>query len=174
MGKDKLLHISFNQGLPSVLKPKQPTGSKFTKRVKRSIYYEDLPPRVSFAPTIQNCFNGIYPNIAKFFEEHNYPYIVMYVYQGLPDATTEILSKSETEKKLWDYKHTKEIVVLSPISIKLLAEIKITNPLNKDGTYPTSGEIYGTAFNDPKNEKKFIAPIVDWRVTKRFDNERFK
>lgn len=177
-----LLHISFNGELPSILEPRQPDGYDEAERKRKeagikfkpTIYSEILPPRVSFAPSIQQCFNAVYANIKDVFDPSKtgeyHPIGVMFVYRGLTDSRTKIMPSSEAKKKLWDWHLTNEIVVLSPIEIERIAKIEIINPFDKNGEIKESKKIYGHAYGDETNERKFIAPLIDYKIIERYSD----
>lgn len=165
--EDLMLHISFNSDLPRTLKPRQPDG--FVKPMGTpSLYYEDLPPRVSFAPSIQQCFFGVYSNIRKYFEgteeQEVYPYLIMYVYEGLPNIKTKYIPKETLKNKLWDYHITGEIAVTTEIEVTKVSKIKIYNPYLEE----EQEEVHGHAYNDTSNERRFIAPIIKYDVIERY------
>jgi hypothetical protein len=64
--------------------PRQPHGLKdpddIKKKLTQSIFAENLPPRISFSPSVTECFRAIWPNIHKYFTRHKYPHMDMYVY----------------------------------------------------------------------------------------------
>lgn len=159
----RLLHLSFNDNLPSTLYPRQPAGY-IKPQGEPGLYYENLPERISFAPTIQQCFNAIYFNIKHLFEyskKYNSS-IKMFVYEGISDSNTTFISKDILKTELWDYHITEEIAVTSPITIKKIAEILVFNPFDEEGNIDSSREIYGYAFADLCNELRFIAPKITY------------
>ena len=126
MKTNPLYHLSFNRRLDKQpLVPRQPHGSEISE-TKESIYTERLPDRVSFSPTVEQCFMAIYPNISKYFEEENYPYIRMYLYQALPDSKTTYIPEDEVLNNIPDAHVTGEVCVTSPVRVKLLGEVEIS------------------------------------------------
>ena len=147
-------HLSFRENLPTVLTPKQPDGSATTINVLT----EQLPPRVSFAPTIQQCFSAIYPNVAKYFEEHNYPHMDMYVY--CPLSGGKKIPKNTILERVWDSHITDEVCYVVNIKVIRVAKIRIGNPyLNKQRE-----DIYTCPFNNPMAKRRFVSPKVDFTI----------
>ena len=167
-----LLHLSFNGYLPRVLKPRQPDGSDFTK--PKTIYTETLPDRVSFAPTVQGCINATYANWSKLFEESDEPHLYAYVYAAVPTARTRFIPPEVLADNLWDYHLTGEVATTTPVIITKVARIKITNPYAKGAKLPRSKEVYGRAYDDPANEERFIAPIVEYKVVGKYSSVSFQ
>lgn len=153
-----LYHLSFNSNLPAALQPRQPHGEP----AKVSIYTEKLPPRVSFSPSVQQCFTAIYPNISKYFEEEKYPYMDMYVYA--PIGKGKRLSQDIVLQNVWDSHVTEEVCFVSSIQITRVAKIRIFNPktLNRDNS------IYTQPFNSRMAKVRFVAPIVNFDILERF------
>lgn len=121
----KVLHISFNGELPTILTPRQPDGSggEITK------FSELLPARVSFAPTVQQCILGVYPNVSHFFEDpdYNYPYMDFYVYGATLTKDTKTIPQATLQKKLIDFYVTDEVAVIEPIAVELVGKIRFIN-----------------------------------------------
>lgn len=79
----KLYHISFKSDLEGIWKPRNP--------INEGIDTEPDLPRISCAPTIEQCFQAIYPNISNLFEEKNFPYMEFYVYSPVLDGSERVL-----------------------------------------------------------------------------------
>lgn len=77
--KFKLFHLSFNGNIAGMWDPKLPDG---LYGEKGDLSEPDVP-RISVSPTLKQCFQAIYPNISKYFEKENYPYLIFYVYVPL-------------------------------------------------------------------------------------------
>lgn len=165
-----LLHLSFNGELPTVLSPRQPAGVSVDTVTNELITTEKLPPRVSFSPTVQQCFSAIYPNISKFFEELDYPRITFYVYVGLPDKNTKYIPKKQVLANVWDAHVTDEVCVVSDIVITKTAKIVVTNPYRKNRKVT---EIRTHPFNDPQKPEMFVSPVIDYNVLTHFNNIKF-
>lgn len=114
-----LYHVSFNDSLPSVLTPRQPDGSELV-----SDKVEDLPDRVSFAPTIRQCLLAIEPNIRSIIKQSvRYGGFSIWLYRGLPDKKTKFIPDELVKKKVLDAKLTGEICVVTPIRIERVGEV---------------------------------------------------
>ncbi len=151
---DLLYHLSFNGKLPTTLHPRQPMDSVVVK----GKYVEELPPRISFSPTIQQCFAALYPNISKYFEEENYPYMDMYVY--VPVGKSDRIPNNEVINKVWDAHVTGEVCYTTPTKVMRVAKIRIFNP----GKLTTKNCIYTQPFNNPMSKVRFVAPIINFEI----------
>jgi hypothetical protein len=151
---DLLYHLSFNDKLPTTLYPRQPMDSTVVK----GKFVEELPPRISFSPTIQQCFSALYPNISKYFEEENYPHMDMYVY--VPVGKSDRISNKEVNDKVWDAHITGEVCFKTPTKVMRVAKIRIFNP----GNLTSKNCIYAQPFNNPMAKCRFVAPIITFAV----------
>lgn len=153
-------HLSFRDDLPTVLTPKQPDGSATTTGKLTEI----LPPRVSFAPSIQQCFSAIYPNVSKYFEEHNYPHMDMFVY--CPLSVGKKIPKDTILESVWDSHITDEVCYTTNIKVIRVAKIRITNPhLNK-----FREDIYTNPFNNPMAKRRYVSPKIEFTTVNPFYN----
>lgn len=129
-----LFHISFSGSLPNTMYPRQPQGlsnpDDINKPPHESIFQEKLPPRVSFGPSIIECFRAIWPNIHKYFTKFKYPHIDMYVYTVIKGNENQMLTpeKMTLESKLWDAHYTHEHCFLTKVKVAKVAKIRIMNP----------------------------------------------
>lgn len=150
-----LLHISFRDNLPEVLIPRQPDGCDIGSVNVESMYAENLPPRVSFAPTLEGCFYGVYPNVSKYFEVEKYPHLEYFVYRALTDDETTYTDAST----IWDQHVTGEVCITSPIKVELVAKIQVINTTN-NGAH----DVYAYPFNDMKRKPEFVGPKFQYKV----------
>lgn len=124
----KLLHLSFNGNLPTYLNPRQPNGTELSNRM-----VEDLPDRVSFAPTIKQCLLAIQPNITDVLNKSiEYGGFTIWLYEGLPDKETKYIPKKIVLEKVSDAKLMDEICVTTPIKIKKIGKVFVKTKLDKD------------------------------------------
>lgn len=158
---EKLYHISFRSDLPSVMKPRQPDGSD--EGNKNTITSEDLPPRVSFSPTIQQCFSAIYANVSQFFEQKHFPYMVFYVYSPIK-GMGETLDSKLVYDNVWDSHYTEEVCYSTPIRVIRVAKIKILNPGEN------AEEIFVHPYDDKKIEKRFLSPVIKYEIIEKYEN----
>lgn len=146
----KLFHISFNGDLEGVWYPKNPEGIDSNKNDE---YREPNLPRISVSPTIPKCFLAIYPNVSKYFEIENFPYMEFFVYVPILSTDVQILTPDELTER--GYVHdafiTKEHCILDPVSMKKHSKIKIFNTNN-------SPFIKYHPFNDHGNPKRTLGP----------------
>jgi hypothetical protein len=122
---DKVLyHISFKKDLEGMWEPKTPAGGG-----SRTGMSEPDTPRICVSPTIEQCFQAIYPNISKYFEEKDYPHMNFYVYVAQVVGTEEIIEpKDLTKQRLVPDAHlTDEHWILDPTFMQLHSKIRIKN-----------------------------------------------
>ena len=131
----KLFHLSFNGNLPTYLNPRQPNGTELSDKM-----VEDLPDRVSFAPTIKQCLLAIQPNITDVLNKSiEYGGFTIWLYEGLPDKETKYIPKKIVLEKVSDAKLTDEICVTTPIKIKKIGKVFVKTKLDKDNKPVFSG-----------------------------------
>lgn len=131
-----LYHMSFNPNLPDILYPRQPDGISENSKEK------GLPDRVSFAPTLRQCWISLFYNIpenGRLTKE-----IVFNVYALDSKTPLEKLDPKLVYKHVWDSKFTDEVCVVEPCPIRYLGKVKIkaiknlpilldkTKPLDED------------------------------------------
>lgn len=155
----KLYHLSFNDNLGDILYPRTPAGDTYGKpQADKPFYGEDLPPRVCFAPTVQGCFHGIFPNIIEVFNtamsEHNGKF-TCYLYEGLPDENTKFIDTSLVRKQVWDSYVTGEVCVESSICIRKLGRIEITIIGDGSARWDIKAE-------HPCGRELSIGPLIRW------------
>lgn len=97
---------------------------------------EPLPPRISTAPTLEGCFGGIYPYLAKVFQDKSIKEKEFYLYQAIPDKHARILTPTTAtdEWLIYDAYLTKEHCIFGKVTMVLVETVVIKNPeLIKDG-----------------------------------------
>lgn len=149
----ELYHLSFNDELEGIWKPKMPVGDGETVGGKFS---EPEFPRICVAPSIEQCFWALYPNISRFFEELNYPYIQMTAYVPKLTEDTAIISNQEIIRRrlVHDAHITGEVMITSPVYMKKHSVVKIANPVrNKTVMY--------RPFNDKNEPLKFLSHKIN-------------
>ena len=156
MVKELVYHLSFRENLPTVLSPRHPDGSGDNK----TKLVEKLPPRISFSPSIQQCFSAIYPNISKYFEEENYPHMDMYVY--CPLVAGKRIPNDVVLEKVWDSHITGEVCYTSEVKVIRIGKIRILNP-GKKGV-----SIHAHPFNNPMAKLQFISPVIEYQILNRY------
>lgn len=156
----QLFHLSFDPNLPNYLKPRQPNGSE--QNDVSHFTHEDLPPRVSFAPSIEQCWYAIYANVSKYFEKHDYPYMDMYVYAYSSPHGKEYKMREELLKtKIHDWHITEEVCFLDTVGIIKLGKIRIFNE------EPNIEAVMYKPFNDRTQPSRFLAPKMVYYVLER-------
>lgn len=162
-----LYHLSFNPDLEGTCTPRSPDGAKEGNQ-DISITAESNQPRICVAPTITQCFQGIYPNVKHYFEVKKYPYLNMKLYKAILTKDTVFKTPKELTDNLevWDAFVTEEHWILTPVEMKLVSEVRIFkhNALGRMKVHP---------FNDPNidksGEKYYVEPnIVKYIITKQY------
>lgn len=153
-----LFHLSFDDNLPSYLKPRQPNGSE--NNDQSHFTHEDLPPRVSFAPSIEQCWYAIYPNIAKYFERFNYPYMDMYVYAySSPHGQEHRIDEQVLKAKIHDWHITEEVCFIgTSVGIAKVGKIRIFNE------EPNVEPVMYRPFENKNHSMRFLAPKMIYYV----------
>jgi hypothetical protein len=145
-------HISFNGKLEGVWTPKVPDG-KSGSLIRSDIPSEPNTPRISISTSIEKCFQAIFPNVYRYFEKDNYPYMEFFVYSPIFKGTERLFSTEDLidGKLVHDAHMTKEYCVLDPVFMKLKMKIKVFNTnKNRFLSYHP--------FNDKNSDKKWFAP----------------
>ena len=100
--------------------------------------YEDLEtPRISFAPTIDQCLAGLSQNV----EDKTF-----YVYEPVDISKCDVYKPNS--KAVPDSDITSELWVVNPIDIKQTRKIKVTGNLGKDGKEYSYGDKTAILFDD--------------------------
>lgn len=156
-----LFHISFkDKNAAGIWLPDDPAGLDHSEESSPGVvgdpswpYPEPSLPRISFSPTIEQCFRAVYPNVAKFFKEKKYPYMEYSVFQPIFKGTERVVTSEElTAKKfVWDACVTEETCVLDPIQVKFVGRVRILNTND-------SPVMFIHPFNDPKNPLESVGP----------------
>ena len=115
--KVPLYHMSFNPKLPNILYPRQPDG------LSEDSNEHALPDRVSFAPTLRQCWIALFYNIPE--DIRTTKDIVFNVYELDSKTPLETLDPNLVYKHVWDAKFTGEVCVIAPSPIKYLGKVKI-------------------------------------------------
>lgn len=115
---------------------------------------------ISVSPTVVDCFVGVFPNVARFFEKDRLPHINFFVYQPRFIGTERVvLPVTLTEDKLvWDAHITQEHRILDKVEMERVGEIEVLNT-NKCRTRMTH------PFNNVKNAEESVGPsgiIIKW------------
>lgn len=158
----KLYHLSFKDDLGPILSPRQPNG---TDVIEDGIYTEDLPPRISFGPTIEQCFYAIYPNISHLLrskEGKNEKYIFMHVYVPVKKNPKK-LPDSLVKREIWDAVVTDEICVIEPVEVQCIGMVRLHNPYYKNNV---PEYIFVHPFGDKEQEELFVSPAIKFDFIK--------
>jgi hypothetical protein len=144
-----LYHISFDGTLTGTWIPRNPDG--FTDRL--SAMSEPDLPRISLSPTIQQCFQAIYPNVYRYFEEEHYPNMEFYVYEPQFVGYERVLPpKYLTHNHLVHDAHlTDEYCILDQVTMQLVGKVMIQNTQH-------SSFLQYHPFDNPATRLEFFAP----------------
>lgn len=149
-----LYHISFDDNLPSTVKPRPVFADSGTVH---EIYNEPLPPRISTASTILGCWRGIYANFSDLFEKDSAEQeISIYVYLVKPRSDAKVLlpTVAQQEWLLYDAHMTGEYSIFGTAEFINLGELILANtssaPDRKwDTFHPFDKDKYKKLFCNP-------------------------
>lgn len=160
-GLAQLFHISFkDKSAAGIWLPDDPAGFDESEETAPGVvgdtswpYPEPSLPRISFSPTIEQCFRAVFPNVAKFFKEKKYPYMEYNVFQPHFKGTERVVTSEELtlKKFVWDACVTEETCVLDPVMVKHVGRIRVLNT-------NASPIMFIHPFNDPKNPLESVGP----------------
>lgn len=130
-----LFHISFQRtdDIDITIYPQIPVGSETDNEENSSLLGSEPDiPRISFSPTVEQCFRAVYPNVSHLFEEKKYPHMDYYVYRANPQGDERFVFPDRlTERRfVMDAHITEEHWCLSPIEVELIARVRIHRPKN--------------------------------------------
>lgn len=140
----KLFHLSFSKQTSSIWKPRLPDGTELVPEGSEDLGEPSIP-RISFSPTLEQCFRAIWPNIDQYFKIKKYPYLEFYVYTPILTPSNKVVPPNVLldERWVWDAHITYEHWVLNPVKMHLLGKCRVKNTLS-------SGLLMTRIFNDPK------------------------
>lgn len=162
--KDIFYHISFQDNLEGIWYPTTPKGSNTSEKTDFS---EPDIPRISVAPSIENCFRAIYPNISENFEINKLPYMDFFVYHPLEIIKKKTLNWEELTKRKYvhDAHVTKETWIIEPVKMILISKIRIFN------TDKPNNELFYRPFDDEKQKSLYHSPKnIDIRILKQYNS----
>lgn len=149
----KLYHISFRDNLEGIWTPRPPDGLPEEPQEDGFPYPEPAIGRISLSSTLKGCFLGIYPNIFRYFEEDNYPYLSFSVYSPVFTGKELLVTNEKIlkDKLVWDAHITDEWWILNKVQMKLVGKIQVINPRKTI-----------TKFTYPFNDRSY--PQIDFRI----------
>lgn len=150
---NSLYHLSFRDNLEGYWEPRCPVVVGDISDYETTLLSEPSDKRISVSPSIEQCFQAIYPNVSKYFTKKNYPYMIMSVYS--PEKvgkhySPEILTNN---KYVWDAFYTEEHWLLEPTYMLFKYKVKIWNT-------DKSGSLLIYPYNDNGYDKVEIAPAT--------------
>lgn len=127
--KSPIYHISFNGNLPSILEPREPYGQPVEAKNKKSSKWwskENLPPRVSGSPSVEQCFYATYPNYSSVYDRMP-GHVIAYVYQIVCEKGSFRMDDKALikERRVWDAHVTGEHAYFEPVKATKLFKVKI-------------------------------------------------
>lgn len=150
-----LYHISFNGDLEGIWTPGTQAGSDTPGEAEDSSWAYPEPPMkaISVSPTVEACFIGVFPNVARFFEKDKFPHMNFFVYQPVFEGQERVVKPVTltTDKLVWDAHITQEHRILDRVHMARVGEIEVLNT-NKSSTRMTH------PFNDVKNPEESVGP----------------
>jgi hypothetical protein len=119
-----LMHLSFRGDLEGVWRPRNPHGDGHSVGGQHS---EPDLPRVSLAPTVEDCFRAIYPNVAHYFEHHKYPHMDFHVYRPVFQGSETVVTPQELTRSrmVHDAHMTSEYCVLSRLRMRHAGRVRV-------------------------------------------------
>lgn len=157
-----LYHISFNGELEGIWTPGTQAGSDTPGEAEESSWPYPEPPMtaISVSPTVEECFIGVFPNVARFFEKGRLSHLNFFVYRPVFEGTERVVKPTTLtkDKLVWDAHITQEHRILDAVQMERVGEIEVLNT-NKASTRLTH------PFNDTKNPKESVGPssvVIKW------------
>jgi len=130
----RLYHLSFRDDLEGVWTPREPDGSDLEGQEEipdkdKFPYPEPSITRISVGGSIEGCFIGIFPNVAKLFEEENLPWMNLSVYSPVFKGNERIITNTTLtdDRVVWDAIVTGEWCILDKVQMERLGEVKVYN-----------------------------------------------
>nr|DAJ34102.1 MAG TPA: hypothetical protein [Caudoviricetes sp.] len=111
----KLVHLSKNGELDEVLLPRQPRSLGNFK----DHFYQILPKRVSFSPTIEEAMYGI-PMEVRSAQEVSYKMkaLDLFVYEPIIEKDTMMIKEKYMKNNVSEWKYTHEVAITTSVKIK--------------------------------------------------------
>lgn len=126
-----LYHISFKDSLEGLWVPGTQAGSDEPGEHEESSweYPEPSMTAISTALTIEGCFLGVFPNVARFFQKDKLPWMNFYVYTPVFEGHERVVTQATLTKGkwVWDAHVSGEYRILDKVQMKLVGEVKIFN-----------------------------------------------
>ena len=158
----RLYHISFRADKSGMWEPNTPDGmGQGDVEHTPFPYPEPTVPRISLSSSLEGCFLGVYPNVYRYFEKDNYPYMLFNVYTPVYTGNESMVSTDDIVKKeyVWDAHLTGEWWILSKVQMKYVGQIKVINPRKTI-----------TRYTHPFGSTKWAK--IDYRVPSRITIEK--
>lgn len=142
-----LYHISFNGKLIGEWTPQPPDGDYDPETDTVSLHGEPLTPRISVAPTLVGCFQGVYANVKHLFKRH--PELTFFIYKAEFKGNERVVYPEQLTayKQVHDAHITQEHCILDPVEMRIVGRVTVPETADKlvywafDG--PQRGKPYG-------------------------------
>lgn len=118
----KLVHVSKNGELDETLFPRQP---RILGNYKNH-YYQILPKRVSFSPSIKEAIYGIpleVGNASEFSDKVNT--LDLFVYEPIIEKDTMMIKEKYMKTSVLEWKYTHEVAITTPVKVKKKALVRV-------------------------------------------------
>lgn len=166
-GRADLFHISFkDKAFRGMWKADNPAGFEEPQEGTQGVvgdtswpYPEPSLPRISVGPTIEQCFRGVFPNVADFFQKKNYPYMQFSVFSPKFVGTERIITPEELSKQrmVWDACVSEEHCILDDTWMEYVGNVIVYNT-NKSPT------MFIHPFGDKKLGLESVGPAnIKWK-----------
>lgn len=122
--KGTLYHLSLNDQLADKLYPRQPDSLQKDFKHK---WFQILPKRVSFSPSIKGAVYGIPTTLKSNLKltKDKVKYIDLFVYEAIPDKETRMVKEKYMQQSIFEWNYTHEIAITTPIAIKKVLKIRV-------------------------------------------------
>lgn len=130
----KLYHLSFRDDLEGIWTPREPDGIEGDNHPdvpdeEKFPYPEPSITRISVGTSIEGCFLGIFPNVARFFQEDELPWMNFTVYTPVFKGNERIITNDTLTKDrvVWDAIVTGEYCILDKVQMNRVGAIEVYN-----------------------------------------------
>ena len=118
----KLVHVSKNGELDETLFPRQP---RILGNYKNH-YYQILPKRVSFSPSIKEAIYGIPLEVGRASEfSDKVNTLDLFVYEPIIEKDTMMIKEKYMKTSVLEWKYTHEVAITTPVKVKKKALVRV-------------------------------------------------
>ena len=118
----KLVHLSKNGELNDTLLPRQPNSlGNFKKH-----YYQILPKRISFSPSIKEAIYGIPLEVGRASEfSDRVNALDLFVYEPIIEKDTMMIKEKYMKTNVSEWEYTHEVAITTPVKVKKKMLIRV-------------------------------------------------